>query len=68
MDYPYRFTKTLPKKDKTNADKIEGTDNTYMHTKTNRNMHRHKHIHTCKHRNTKIFKQSKKKTNQIQYK
>ena len=67
MDYPYRFTKTLPKKDKTNADKIEGTDNTYMHTKTNRNMHRH--IDTCKHRNTKIFKHSKtKKKQKNQYK
>ena len=28
---------------KTNADKIDATDNTYMHTKTNRNRQRHKH-------------------------
>ena len=31
------------KRDKTNATKIWATDKAYMHTKTNRNMHRHKH-------------------------
>ena len=30
----------------TNSDKIEATDDTYMHTKTNRNTYRHKHRHT----------------------
>ena len=61
MDYPYRFTKTLPKsrqdkyrqnRDKTNTDIIEATDNTCKHRKTNRNTHKHKHRHT--HANTKI--------------
>ena len=42
-----------------------------MHTKTKRNMHRHAHTHThththtCKHRNIKIFKHNKRKTNAI---
>ena len=54
MDYPHGLTKTLPKRDKTNAEKIEAAENTYMHAKTNRNMHRQ--THTCKHRNIKIYK------------
>ena len=52
MDYPYRFTKILPKRDKTNTDKIEATDNKYMHTIAYRNTHRHKDRHT--HANTEI--------------
>ena len=35
-----------------NADKREATGNTYIHTKTIRNTHRH--TQTCKHRNIKI--------------
>ena len=37
--------KHIQKRDKTNAAKVEATDNTYMHTKTNRKIHRHKHRH-----------------------
>ena len=67
MDCLYRYTKTLPNKRQDNADKIEATDNTFMHTKTNRNIYRHKHrhTHTCKHRNIKIFTHNKRKTNSI---
>ena len=53
----------------TNADKAEATDNTYMHTKTNRNTHRHKRDrNTCKDRNIKIKHLYKIYIKQIQYK
>ena len=39
-------------KPQTTAAKIEAADNTYMHTKTNTNMHRcrYRETHTCKNR------------------
>ena len=52
VDYPYHFTKALPKRYITNAVKTETTGNTYMHTKTNRNTHRHKETET--HANTEM--------------
>ena len=39
MDYPIVLLKHFQKRDKTNADKIEATDNKHMSTKTNRNIH-----------------------------
>ena len=43
----------------TNAEKAEATGNKYVHTKTNRSMHRHKQTHPCKHRYIKIIKHNK---------
>ena len=54
VDCLYHYTKTLPNKRQDNADKIEATDNTFMHPKTNRNIYRHKHRHT--HMQTQKYK------------
>ena len=52
-DYPYRFTKTLPKKRQDISDTIEATDNIYIHTKTNGN-HAQTQTQTQTNANTKI--------------
>ena len=44
--------------------KLQGT---HIHTKTNRNTHRHKDINTNKHGNVKIIKHNKICIKQIQY-
>ena len=65
MEYPYRFTKALPKK----------RQDTKTHKDTQRNMHRqkhtHTHTHTHTHANTELLKYLniyKTCIKQIQYK
>ena len=43
VDLPLSFYLNRQKIDKTNAGRIEDTGKTYMHKKSNRNTHRHKH-------------------------